>query len=147
MHRKSRIKAQAGFTLVEVIVVAVIVAVLAGVSVPLYLGYVNSSRLNAASNAAGSAASFAGACVNSGKDFSLAAGEDITGNNPSPANELQCTDDGGEVVARLVVPRGIRLRNEGGNTIIGNHLEGAEDEDSDPYTFATAAAAPPPAAD
>ena len=57
---------QKGFTLVEVIVVAVIVAVLAAVAIPLYLGYVNDSRLNSAENAAGSAASFCAACINSG---------------------------------------------------------------------------------
>lgn len=55
---------QQGFTLVEVIVVAVIVAALAAVSVPLYLNYVNSSRINAASNTAGSVASFVGSCQN-----------------------------------------------------------------------------------
>ncbi len=58
---------QKGFTLVEVIVVAVIVAALAAVSVPLYLNYVKSSRSNSAANAAGSVASFMGACINQGK--------------------------------------------------------------------------------
>jgi prepilin-type N-terminal cleavage/methylation domain-containing protein len=53
-----------GFTLVEVIVVAVIVAALAAVSVPLYLNYVTSSRGNAAANTAGSVASFIGSCLN-----------------------------------------------------------------------------------
>lgn len=57
---------QRGFTLVEVIVVAVIVAAMAAVAVPLYLGYVESSRKNAAANTAGSVASFCGACRNSG---------------------------------------------------------------------------------
>jgi|GEM_PF-1951342 len=65
--QKSRHRRQAGFTLVEVIVVAVIVAILAGVSVPLYLGYINNSRLNQATNAAGSVASFINACHNAGK--------------------------------------------------------------------------------
>lgn len=59
-------KYQKGFTLVEVIVVAVIVAAMAAVAVPLYIGYVDSSRQNAASNTAGSAASYCGACRNSG---------------------------------------------------------------------------------
>jgi prepilin-type N-terminal cleavage/methylation domain-containing protein len=73
----NRHKAQNGFTLVEVIVVAIIVAALAAVAVPLYLNYVGSSRDNSASNAAGSIASFCGACVNAAgnlTDNSVAAG-------------------------------------------------------------------------
>lgn len=62
---------QKGFTLVEVIVVAIIVAAMAAVAVPLYLGYVDSSRVNAASNAAGSLASFCGACRNTGGTVTL----------------------------------------------------------------------------
>ncbi|MBD3391550.1 MAG: prepilin-type N-terminal cleavage/methylation domain-containing protein [Chitinivibrionales bacterium] len=51
-------KKEKGFTLVEVIVVAVIVAILAAVAIPLYIGYVQSSRAQTATNAAGAAASF-----------------------------------------------------------------------------------------
>lgn len=47
-----------GFTLVEVIVVAVIVAVLALVAIQLYTGYVAESRQNTAENLAASAASY-----------------------------------------------------------------------------------------
>lgn len=64
MSTLKTIKNQKGFTLVEVIVVAVIVAALAGVAIPMYAGYVNSSRSNAAANAAGSVASYMGACIN-----------------------------------------------------------------------------------
>lgn len=66
MVHASKKHLQKGFTLVEVIVVAVIVAALAGVAVPVYLGYVSSSRANAATNAAGAVASFLGSCRNSG---------------------------------------------------------------------------------
>ncbi len=52
-----RVKRQDGFTLVEVIVVAVIVAVLAAVAIPLYNGYVRDSRKNVADNTAGTIAS------------------------------------------------------------------------------------------
>jgi prepilin-type N-terminal cleavage/methylation domain-containing protein len=41
-----------GFTLVEVIVVSVIVAILASVAIPLYIGYVNDSAQNMANNEA-----------------------------------------------------------------------------------------------
>jgi len=40
----------AGFTLIEVIVVSVIVAVLAAASIPLYNGYLRDARINAAKN-------------------------------------------------------------------------------------------------
>lgn len=55
-----------GFTLAEVIVVAVIVAILAAVAIPIYQQYVINSGNNAAENAAGSFASFGGACRASG---------------------------------------------------------------------------------
>jgi len=54
-------KKQKGFTLVEVIVVAVIVAILAAVAIPLYTGYIKDSRSNSANNVAGSLASGLGA--------------------------------------------------------------------------------------
>lgn len=53
-----------GFTLVEVIVVAVIVAVLALVAIQLYRGYVTESRQNTAENLAASAASFIESAIN-----------------------------------------------------------------------------------
>lgn len=68
MQTNNKLKRQSGFTLVEVIVVAIIVAALAGVAIPMYTSYVTSSRTNAAANAAGSVASFAGACMNQSGD-------------------------------------------------------------------------------
>jgi prepilin-type N-terminal cleavage/methylation domain-containing protein len=58
---KKYLKNSKGFTLVEVIVVAVIVAVLAGVAVLSYNGYIKDSRKNMAANTAGSIASLFGA--------------------------------------------------------------------------------------
>lgn len=52
------LKNNKGFTLVEVIVVAVIVAVLSLVGIQLYQGYVQDSRNNTAENLAASAATF-----------------------------------------------------------------------------------------
>jgi len=60
-HQKNK-----GFTLVEVIVVAVIVAILAAVAIPLYTGYVNDSRVSLANSTAGSVASFLAAERNTG---------------------------------------------------------------------------------
>ena len=80
-----------GFTLVEVIVVAVIIAVLAGVAVPLYLGYVDDSRTNSAANAAGAIATFCGACRNTAGTLS---GYDVTGSEKAPAAIITCTGSG-----------------------------------------------------
>jgi prepilin-type N-terminal cleavage/methylation domain-containing protein len=72
-----------GFTLVEVIVVAVIVAVLAAVAIPLYIGYVADARVNQCENAAGSVASFCGACVNSGGT--------VTDGDYAPSANITCS--------------------------------------------------------
>lgn len=69
---------QRGFTLVEVIVVAIIVAALAAVAIPMYTSYVNTSRQNAAANAAGSIASFMGACVSQNGTATWSAGSNET---------------------------------------------------------------------
>lgn len=65
MIKKIR-KNQKGFTLVEVIVVAVIVAVLAAVAIPLYMGYIRDSRVNVCQNTAASIASSLTAAVQQG---------------------------------------------------------------------------------
>lgn len=96
---------QQGFTLVEVIVVAVIVAALAAVSVPLYLNYVTSSRTNAAANTAGSVASFMGACSNqAGAVTGLAAASAST-----DSLTLICTYNTNQTTT-MKVPRDIRIR-------------------------------------
>ena len=55
------VRKEKGFTLVEVIVVAVIVAVLAAVAIPLYMGYIRDSRVNVGNNVGGSLSSACGA--------------------------------------------------------------------------------------
>jgi prepilin-type N-terminal cleavage/methylation domain-containing protein len=61
----SKLRNNKGFTLVEVIVVAVIVAVLALVAIQLYQGYVREARRNTAENLAASAAGHLQAVYNS----------------------------------------------------------------------------------
>ena len=68
-----QLKKNKGFTLVEVIVVAVIVAVLALVAIQFYQGYINESRRNTAENLAASAAGFLLAGVNSVGDSTVEA--------------------------------------------------------------------------
>ena len=63
------VKNQKGFTLVEVIVVAVIVAVLAAVAIPLYNGYIFDSRTNVCENTAASIASAFTAAVQQDATF------------------------------------------------------------------------------
>ena len=54
---------EAGFTLMELIVVVLIVGILAAVGVPLYLGYVRDSRLAEAKAMAGATLTAAQACA------------------------------------------------------------------------------------
>ncbi len=60
---KRALKNEAGFTLMELIVVVLIVGILAAVGVPLYLGYVRDSRLAEAKALAGAALTAAQACA------------------------------------------------------------------------------------
>jgi type IV pilus assembly protein PilA len=60
---KRKLMKQAGFTLMELIVVVLIVGVLAAVGVPMYLGYVRDSRLAEAKALAGAALTAAQACA------------------------------------------------------------------------------------
>ena len=60
---RSRLANEAGFTLMELIVVVLIVGILAAVGVPLYLGYVRDSRLAEAKALAGAALTASQACA------------------------------------------------------------------------------------
>ena len=90
------IKNQKGFTLVEVIVVAVIVAVLAAVAIPLYNGYIHDSRVNVANNTAASVAGAAVATIQQDPallpvDGEYAAGAIITFSGADPNNQVDNT--------------------------------------------------------
>src|SRR6266550_3941462 len=60
---KRALKNEAGFTLMELIVVVLIVGILAAVGVPLYLGYVRDSRLAEAMALAGATLTASQACA------------------------------------------------------------------------------------
>src|SRR5207247_7694477 len=67
---RGRQRSEAGFTLMGLLVVVLIVGILAAVGVPLYLGYVRDSRLAEAKALAGAAMTAAQACSfqNSGSE-------------------------------------------------------------------------------
>ncbi len=77
---------QKGFTLVEVIVVAVIVAVLAAVAIPSYTAYVRTARINSAKTSS----ELIGAAIlqthNRGLDISSSGWNDIGITDPSDEN-------------------------------------------------------------
>jgi prepilin-type N-terminal cleavage/methylation domain-containing protein len=102
---RNPIRGQKGFTLVEVIVVAIIVAALAAVAIPLYNNYVATSRNNAAANAAGSVASFMGACMNQQGAVTPAS---ITTATPGPLT-LTCTYGTPAATTTIAVPAGITI--------------------------------------
>ena len=103
-----------GFTLVEVIVVAVIVAVLAAVAIPLYIGYVNDSRINQCENAAGSVASFCGACVNQGGTVADAA--------YAPNANITCTAN--TTTIRIPADVTVTVTNGAPGVVTASHADG-----------------------
>jgi len=132
---------QKGFTLVEVIVVAVIVAILAGVSVPLYLGYINNSRVNQATNAAGSAASFVNACHNGGGTITIDEAGAFAASVEVDSLLVCATGNGND--PSLQLPENITLTVSGtGNSFTAENSEGGGE--SAPFSF-TPATTPPPA--
>ncbi len=108
-----------GFTLVEVIVVAVIVAVLAGVAIPLYINYVNDSRIASADSAAGSIATFFGAARNS--EARLLAPARLGGRHV--AGTIFTATNGSTVT----IPAGVTVTVTGsfpaGGTVVGAHTK------------------------
>lgn len=106
---------QKGFTLVEVIVVAVIVAVLAAVAIPLYLNYVNDSRAQTAASTAGSVQSHCAACLNGGNTIT---------NNAAAGGGGNVTCSNGAV---LNIPAEIIVTLSGvvtGSTVTAQHTAG-----------------------
>ncbi|MDR2727863.1 MAG: prepilin-type N-terminal cleavage/methylation domain-containing protein [Chitinispirillales bacterium] len=98
------LKNNKGFTLVEVIVVAVIVLILAAVAIPLYNGYIEDSRRAALENACGAIASAAGAAIQS--DGGISTNSPVSGDATSPANVIVMTTSTG-AGTQVLVPKGM----------------------------------------
>jgi len=106
-----------GFTLVEVIVVAVIVAALAAVAIGIYVNYVATARTNAASNAGGAIASFCGACVNSAGTLSG------TGLPGTVTGTITCTAPSGNTTINAPTDIAITVSNASASgTVTAKHV-------------------------
>jgi prepilin-type N-terminal cleavage/methylation domain-containing protein len=115
MFHKSR--KEKGFTLVEVIVVAVIVAVLAAVAIPLYMGYIRDSRINVCNNIAGTVASACGATRQQDTTIAIPSGGagplDLTFNGMNSVNNVIHIPDDYTVTI-----------TSGAGTVLVNHTSG-----------------------
>lgn len=151
-----RINDRSGFTLIEVIVVAVIIAVLSAVAIPLYNGYIEDSRRNTAENVAGSAASFLGTAVASrgihpnadivyreegGSTWNTVIGATVTDLSTSgeagttPAG-LRVVDNDDEI-ASFIIPTDISIDITWANgTVTAKHLSDPDNTVTDEYHFA-----------
>ena len=100
-------KTQAGFTMIEIMVVVVIVAILAAIAVPIYIEYVRSARASEAKSVIGSIASASNMYYQSNGEWPSSVDDlEIEGElevKQSTKNkwqfELQLDDQGGTIVA------------------------------------------------
>jgi type IV pilus assembly protein PilA len=89
-------KKQQGFTLVEVIVVAVIVAVLAAVAIPLYMGYIKDTRNNVCQNNAAAIATTIQAKLAQNISYSV----------PASGSNISIPNEDGTSNSSIVLPSG-----------------------------------------
>jgi len=128
------LKNNKGFTLVEVIVVAVIVLILAAVAIPLYNGYIQDSRLSSLENAVGSVAAGLGAAVQTGSEAVFTAATD------DEAGYVEITNPVSNAVSRIVIPKGMDITADCGTGLVtGNFTRDSWKLDDDVETQFTTA--------
>ena len=107
--RKMFRKAEAGFTLIEMLIVVLIVGVLAAVAAPVYLGYVSDSKLAEAKALAGSALSAAETC----RQFNATAFCDTANLNSKLGLDATGLGSGGKW--KVTIDNGLTLNANTGN--------------------------------
>ena len=103
-------KTQAGFTMIEIMVVVVIVAILAAIAVPIYIEYVRSARASEAKSVIGSIASASdmyyqtnGEWPSSVDDLEIEGELEVKQSTKNKWQfELQLDDQGGTIVATSI---------------------------------------------
>jgi prepilin-type N-terminal cleavage/methylation domain-containing protein len=130
---------QSGFTLVEVIVVSVVIAVISAIGIPMYNSYKRDSARSVADNVAGSAASFLASARHAASDW-----ENKWSDQELPADytnedageifsytSYTAGSNGGEPDIHWKCPPGVTI------TILDNHTLQAtvRGEDSDTYPY------------
>ena len=104
-----------GFTLIEVLVVAVIVAILAAVAIPAYSGYIQSSKERVATNIAATIASALAAYYSEYPDFRVTEAMNVSGSEGGLVNI------GGGNSVRIPADHEVTLTNE--NVTVGLHSD------------------------
>ncbi len=129
---------ETGVTLIEVIVVAVVLAVLSAVSIPIYNGYIQDSRRNTSENVAVSAASFVESALTTTGSIGNVSFTGSSSGNLEPGSEsdwlysdektkshLMFVTDAGDT-SKFRIPSNIQIKiddSDGRKVVVGAHVK------------------------